>query len=1004
MGMVKPDYLCSMAAEALGLPGPLRYTSAYPLAGRVAELEKLGALLPRADGEGRRVALVAGEPGVGKSRLVREFAHAAADSGVLVLYGACDAAARAPYGPFVEALDRLTRVTEPDELRAAIGPGGELSRLLPELPTSPGHPPAPIAADPDTERHRLHLAVAETLANLSHRRPILLVIEDAHWADRPTLALIRHLARAAWSARLLLLFTYRDESEPPELGELLADLRRSEEVVRIRLAGLTGEEVAELVAGAVGADLAPGRRPDPELAELATAIHDLTAGNAFLVCELWRALAETGAVEVVGGTVRVAAPLAELGTPESVREVVSQRLSRLDPATTELLELAAVGGPGFELAPIREAAGLPEPDLLVALRQAIASGMLEEVAGRGLGFRFTHELVRRALYDRLSLLRRAELHLRFGEGLEATGSPSGRRLVDLARHFEAAADLGGATRAIEYHRRAAAGASAALAYADAAAHLGAAIEIGIESPAERGPVLIDLGSAANRAGEVAKALDAFSTAAEIARERSDPRLLAAAAIGYEETCWPPALADGKSVALLEEALTELDDSDQELRIALLAGLARALGFLSEPERAEIVRESAVALAREQGDERGLATILVRSYWSRGSTPLPAILAMLTEARDIASELGEVEICTEAISWRVPTFVALCDLASARAEVGRLDSMAERTAQPVMNHIAQHYRSALALCDGNLAEAELTAERSREWGELLRGRGASGTYGVQMFGIRREQGRLAELAPAVRVLAGVPDRVGPWRPGLAALLAELGMENEARRELQRVASEGIERYRTSLWLATLTYLTDASSALDDEGMASILYPELEPFAGTNVMIGHLVACYGSADRYLGMLAATLGERDRAEEHFERAMTMNQEMGASTWLAHTAYQYGRFLLGERDRRERAVPYLDQAASLAAALGLTGLTARIGSLDAGLAPPELPAGLSPREAQILALVGRGLSNREIGAQLSISEHTVANHVRAILRKTDSANRTEATSFAHRHGLASA
>ncbi len=990
-----------MAVEALGLPGPLRSTSAYPLAGRAVELGKLGALLPRAEGEGRRVALIAGEPGVGKSRLVREFAADVAGSGALVLYGACDAAGGAPYGPFVEALDRLVHLTEREELRAAIGSSGELSRLLPELPALFGDLPEPIAADPDTERHRLHLAAAEMLANLGAQRPILLVIEDAHWADRPTLALIRHLARAAWSARLLLLVTYRDESEPPQLGELLADLRRSEEVVRIRLPGLTGGEVAELVAGAVGAALGPGRRPDPELAELAAAIHDLTAGNAFLVCELWRALAETGAVEVVGGTVRVTAPLAELGTPESVREVASERLARLDPATTELLELAAVAGPEFELALIREAAGLSEPDLLGALGEAVESGMLEEVAGRGLRFRFTHELVRRALYDRLSLLRRAELHLRVGEGLEAIGSPSGRRLVDLARHFGAAADLGGAARAIDYHRRAAAGAAEALAYADAAAHLGAAIAIGIDPPAERGAVLIDLGAAANRAGEVVEALDAFAAAAEIARELGDPRLLAAAAIGYEEACWPPAIADGRSVALLEEALAELDVADQELRIALLAGLARALGFLSEPERAAIVRESAVALAREQGGRPGLATVLVRSYWSRGSTPLPEILEMLTEARDIASELGDVEIVTEAMGWRVPTFVALCDLGSAREEVGRLAAMAEQTAQPVMNHIAQHYRSALALCEGDLAEAELTAERSREWGELLTGRGASGTYGVQMFGIRREQGRLAELAPAVRVLARGSGREGSWRPGLAALLAELGMESEARRELAQVAREGIEAYRASLWLATLTYLTDASSAVGDEALAAILYPELEPFAGNNVMIGHLVSCYGSADRYLGMLAATLGDRDRAETHFERAMRMNREMGARTWLAHTAYQYGRFLLGDRERRDRAAPFLDQAAADARAIGMTALAARVRAL--GAPSTELPAGLSPREAQILAFVARGLSNREIGAELSISEHTVANHVRAILRKTDSVNRTEATSFAHRHGLAS-
>ncbi len=993
-----------MAAETPGLPGSLRSTSAYPLVGRAAELEKLGTLLPRAEGEGRRVALIAGEPGVGKSRLVREFAGAAAESGALVLYGACDAAARAPYGPFVEALDRLARVSDPAELRAAIGASGELARLLPELPARFDDMPGPIAADPDTERHRLHIAVSETLAKLSERRPILLVIEDAHWADPPTLALIRHLARAAWSARLLLLVTHRDESEPPELGELLADLRRSEDVVRIRLAGLSGAEVADLVAGAVAGERGPGPRSDPELVELAAAIHDLTAGNAFLVCELWRALAETGAVEIDGAGVRITAPLAELGSPESVREVASQRLSRLRPATTELLELAAVAGPEFELAAIREAAGLPEAELLAALEEAVASGMLEERPARGLAFRFTHEIVRRALYDRLSLLRRAELHLRVGEGLEAMGSPSGRRLVELARHFGAAAELGGAERAIDYHRRAATSASAALAYADAAAHLGAAVEIGIAAAPERAVVLLELGGAAHRAGEANRALAAFAAAAEIARELESAQLLGRAAIGYEESCFRPGLADSDAVELLEEALAGLTASDQGLRIGLLAGLARALGVQGELQRAGIVRESAVALARGEDERRGLASVLVRAYWSRGSTPMPEILEMVTEARDVAAELGDFEIETEAMAWRVPTFVALCDLSAARIEVGRLAAMAERTAQPFMNHVAEQYASALALCQGDLASAELAANRSREWGELLIGRGAAGTYGVQMFGIRREQGRLTELAPAVRILAGDPGRGGPWRPGLAAVLAELGMEDEARRELARVAAEGIEAYRASLWLAALTYLTDASSALGDERMAAILYPELEPFAGTNVMIGHLVACYGSADRHLGMLAATLGESERAEAHFERAMALDREMGASTWLAHSAYEYGRFLLAaDRRRRGRAGAYLDEAAALAGRIGMAGLLAQIRSLGTAVTAAELPGGLSPREAQILALVARGLSNREIGAELSISEHTAANHIRAILRKTESANRTEAASFAHRHGIAS-
>jgi DNA-binding CsgD family transcriptional regulator len=273
----------------------------------------------------------------------------------------------------------------------------------------------------------------------------------------------------------------------------------------------------------------------------------------------------------------------------------------------------------------------------------------------------------------------------------------------------------------------------------------------------------------------------------------------------------------------------------------------------------------------------------------------------------------------------------------------------------------------------------------------------------MFGVRREQGRLAELAPVIRILAGGAERAGPWRPGLAVVLAELGMEREARRELSRIAAEGIDGYQASLWLATLTYLTDACAAVNDEGMAAIVYPELEPLAGTNVMIGHLVACYGAADRYLGMLAALLGDPDRAEEHFEQALEENRRMGASTWVAHTAYEYGRFLLGRgRGARDHAQALLAEAVGLAERIGMEALLGKIRLLGVPTSD-VLPGGLSPREAQILKLVARGLSNREIGRELTISEHTAANHIRNILRKTDCANRTEAASYAHRQGLAS-
>src|SRR5262245_4406653 len=441
------------------LPGPLSLSSAFPFVGRESELVTLRSLVPWAGGEGRRIALVGGEAGSGKSRLVREFATAAAADGALVLYGACDAEVRPPFGPFVEALDDLWS----------------------------GAVTAPAAADPDTERHRLHTAVADRLERAGRERPVLLVLEDAHWADSSTLGLLRHLARAGGRARLLLAATFRDaETDMPDaLSELLADLRRSDDVVRIRLGGLSGDEVTEFVRRAAG-----GEEPVPELAE---AIADMTDGNPFLVCELWRSLLDSGAVEVWGGCVRPTRPLDELAAPDSVREVVARRVARLRPATADLLELAATAGAEFELEMLRP---LPDAELLPALDEAVSSGMIEELPSRGLAYRFTHELVRRSLYDGLSAVRRAELHLRVGETLERSGA---RSVADLAHHFAAAAPFGGLERAVEYNVRAAREASRGLDFDAAAEGLGVALELGVPQPAERSELLLELGTARHRA-------------------------------------------------------------------------------------------------------------------------------------------------------------------------------------------------------------------------------------------------------------------------------------------------------------------------------------------------------------------------------------------------------------------------------------------------------------------------------------------------------------------------
>ena len=663
------------AATPPGLPGPLRLTPSFPFVGRERELATLRTLLPDAEGDGARVALLAGEAGSGKSRLVRELAHNAAADGALVLYGACDAVVRTPYGPFVTALEQLVRVSDPDVLRADLGTGGgELTRLLPDLPQRVGELPAPVRGDPHSERHRLHTAVADLLASATRHHPMLLPIEDLHWADGPTLLMLRHLARSAGNARMLLLATFRDTKAdtPGELSEALVDLSRTEGVERMVLRGLSDEEVGEFVRQAGGGD------PEHAIGELAHGISELTDGNAFLMIELWRTLIETGALEIAKGTAMLASPLPELASPESVREVVSQRLARLAPSTTEVLEVAGVAGPEFMLDVVRGAAGLDERSLLEALDEGVRSGMIEEIPATGLAYRFTHELVRRALYDRLSGLRRAELHLRVGKALEdALGGTPTKGLADVAHHLAAAGALGDPERAIDYNVRAARTAMAALAFEQAAGNFRRALALGLKTPAEQGEIQLELGTSCHFAGSWGEAMEAFTAAAEIGREAGDADMLARAAIGLEDACWGEGRSHRAALELLEEASAALGGAESTLRIGLLSGLARVLAYRGDQRRAAVVRANAIEMARRLGDQRVLAALLARAYSSRGTSTLEEVLEMLTEAVGLGDELGDREIQAQARAWRTVVWLSLGELEAARRDLAEFLELPQR---------------------------------------------------------------------------------------------------------------------------------------------------------------------------------------------------------------------------------------------------------------------------------------------------------------------------------------
>jgi DNA-binding SARP family transcriptional activator/DNA-binding CsgD family transcriptional regulator/tetratricopeptide (TPR) repeat protein len=978
------------------LPGPLRLPPSVSFAGRWRELEILREMLPRAIDAGRRIALVGGEAGAGKSRLVREVAHEAAADGVLVLYGACDPVMSMPYQPIVEALTHLAQVTPPDILHDVLGTaGGELIRLLPDLATRVKELSSPIHADPDTERHRLNTAIADLLANVGSRQPVLLIVEDGHWADPGTLLLLRHLARAATHARLLLVVTFRDTDAdiPATLADALAELRRSDDVVRMRIEALTDEEIGQFVSAACGG------RPEPA-AGLTRRLRDLTAGNAFLLCELWRTLAESGGVVVADGTINVTGSLEELATPRGIREVVSQRLARLPRTTNDLLDLAAVAGTEFEVDLLRRAAPtLLEP--IDSLAPAERSGMIDETTSPTLTYRFSHELVRRAIYDGLTGVARAQLHLRVGEALVAQhASPPAHVVAALARHFTAALPLGRPERAVRYNVLAARAAAGALAFEEAAARLRSALQIGVDDDRERAQLHLELGTVCLRSGQSFDSLDAFRTAVQIARRLGDGDMLARAAVGTEDAGSRLHIVDTDAVELLREALTALSGGDSPRRVRLLAGLARSVAAYGDRAGAVVVRDSAVRMARRINDRRGLAVVLLHDSWARDNATPRQLVEIATESRDVAAEIGDLETLAEAMALRVAALAAAGDIDAAQRQLAEATEMATRMRQPFLLHIVAQHTSALALMQGRLDEAEVAAGRARAWAQLLTGADASTDHGIQMFGIRREQGRLAEFAGVARAMTSHrPD--GIWRASFAALLTELDMMDDLARELADVRRDGLGAAGGSLWLASLTYLTDACSAAGDQDVAASIYPQLEPYGGTNVMIGYSVASYGAADRYLGMLAATFHDTSLANRHFDAALQLNRRMGATTWLAHTCYQYGRLLRLSDSERSKAL--LAQASALARQVGMPALLDRIGAVGGTRkASRRLPDGLSEREGEVLPLLARGLSNRQIGTILAISEHTTANHVRNILRKTGCANRTDVASYVHRHGLA--
>ncbi len=880
-------------ATRLPVPGALGRAHRSPLVGRGAALERLRSTWELAQRDRALLVLLGGEAGIGKTRVVSEFAAQLHAEGAIVLYGRAAEEPLAPFQPFAEALRPYVAATASEQLASQGGPlGGELARLLPDQASRLPAEHDRSERDPEGARLRLFEATAALLASAARSAPVLLVMDDVHWADRPTLMLLRHVVRAAPASMLVVCMCREGELGPEHaLIGTLADLRRDGCVERLSLGGLVPDQVRSLVEAWLGAT-APG---------LADALCEESGGNPFFIEELLRHIEERGG------------PSRDdrrqwLGLPEGVKDVVRARLGRLGSAVADVLRMAAVAGREFDLSTLGRVAGIAPDELVASLDAALASQLIRESGPPG-SFTFNHALVREAIYDELSSARRALLHARIGEAIEQGPEPPAARLPELAGHFLLAGPER-AVQAVEYARRAGLQAASQLAYEAAAGWFERALDAmsgaqhGV-APASRATVLLDLGDALLRAGDVAGSRERFSAAATLAREIADPRVLARAALGRSGLSVTVLGVDHENVALLEEALSRLDDGEHGLRAQLLGRLAIEVYYEPPASRREKLSASALELARAASAPGALADALSARHVALWSAPhLFERLALAGEMVALGERSGDRERVLQGRNWRFMDVLESGDVAAARRELELHAGLADELRLPGYQWWAPMWSSTLALMAGSLEEAAELRARALEIGRSAGDRVAELFAWIQDFYSRWERAD-GELDGPPQEVAVTPVQ-SALRSDLPLLLVEAGRRDEAQTELAVLAAGHFESVPNDLnWLASLAGLSQAAAVLEDRKRASELYELLAPYRSRAIVVGRAAVCLGPAELYLGMLAGTIGELGAATAHLDAATAWSEAAGAELWAAWAGVQRARVLLGDGRRAESSPP---------------------------------------------------------------------------------------------------
>lgn len=846
----------------VAFPNAFERSRRSPLLGRDRELAQLVEQLSPG-GAGVRAALVTGEAGIGKTRLVAELAQRLHAQGPAVLLGTCEPGAGESYGPWVEAIARAARAGGDTPLHRA------LALLRPE--------PAAVAApgrEPPTRVARFQ-AFARELRSLAAARPTVFVFEDVQWMDRDSRDLLGTVL--AEVAGLGVVLTARDDELGPGLGPALTALRRDDALTVVRLGGLAPEAVRGLVHTLTG-----GRAVGEELTD---AIHRATAGNPLYARELTRHL------EYVGGLDGDTAPadlLRVAGLPDGLAELIDANVARAGPHVRSVLEAAAVIGTTFDVDVLRHACDLPDDDVDATLQRARRAHLVVPVGGTPPRARFEHPLVREVLVHALGDARRARLHRRVADAIEATdrAGPDGN-IAELAHHLVAAAGIDVAPDALTFAQRAGERALAVHAHGEATKWFERSVALARRDPSRReglARALASLGDARNRLGDVTGAREALTEAAEIARATGDGELVAVVTLlvsgllldeGFEG-----ATVDTALVGMLEGAMETLA-VDTPLRARLGARLAMELHFSGDRSRCERVALAAEAEARASGDLHAVASALAARHYTMYGTPdVGARIAVLQELRSLG------------VSTRPDPRWARDHL-----EAGDLDAFDDATARFARqlegeSIASDRYYPAIwsavrAILVGDLDEGEELAARAARIGrECGRGPAAVGAvHAAQVFAIELFRGGLDRLGEAIDAYAAAAPARPVWGAAAAFLRTETGDPDGAAARLGALRARGFASLPSTVDLpVTLALLAWVCARVGTEDDARELAALLRPYGGLALVLGATApaVCAGPAAYPLAVLHRATGDDDAADRWFRLAERTARRMHSAPWL--------------------------------------------------------------------------------------------------------------------------